>query len=142
MGELQFKKLTSSIKLFLTLGFYRGIIKVLEKQSMCPSREVNMRHMKEKFKEIYETFNLTLSEKFLGNEVSNLEKKLKDKDIKEWTLLKDALNMSGEIDERNFFAHSGLESNLTEVKKNNDEILIRYKEEEREKVKEWLRRYL
>ena len=132
------------IKLFLTLGFYRGIIKVLEKQSICPSREVNMRQMKEKFKKIYETFNLTLNEKFLGNEVSNLARKLKDKDIKEWTLLKCALEMSGEMDERNFFAHSGLESNLTEVKKNNDEILIRYKEEEEKlkKVKEWLKKNL
>lgn len=126
-------------KLFLTLAFYCGIIKVLRNHSIFISSEVKIEQMKEKFENIYKIFNLTLNENFLGNEVSNLIRKLRDKDMREWTLLNKVLEgRSGSKDPRNFFAHSGLEGNITEVKKVNNEILIRYKENE----KAWIEKCL
>lgn len=53
----------------------------------------------------------------------------------EWTPLKDVIGSEGGFDPRNFIAHSGLEKNVTEVKRINSEILLRYRQSREEKKK-------
>jgi len=54
----------------------------------------------------------------------------------DWRKLKEFLGYKGNYDHRNFLAHSGLERNAVEVKRENDKILLKYCEDLIKRVKE------
>ncbi|ADQ41977.1 CRISPR-associated protein, MJ1666 family [Caldicellulosiruptor acetigenus I77R1B] len=117
----------------LSLGFYIGIVNVLEKYNVtmfCHDTGIDIETVKNSFSEIYLIFRLHTNIVMLGNEVSNTQEKLKQiGDISTWTGLYriiDPDKSAGEIDPRNFFAHSGFERNATEVRTENDRVLVRY----------------
>jgi len=62
-----------------------------------------------------------------------IKKKLEEKTIDKWTTLS-SLMESGGWSDRNFRAHSGLEANVTCVKKEGEEIIFRYNKDDYEKV--------
>lgn len=72
----------------------------------------------------------------IEDDLYTLEQKLKEKEIKEWTIYNQLLgNRIGEPDKRNFLAHSGLEKNVVEVKKESEKLMLRYHEESLQTIK-------
>jgi len=62
-------------------------------------------------------------------DIYTLKKDLEGKEIKNWQIYNNVLGEKiGEPDARNFLAHSGFERNVTEVKKENGKLLLRYNE--------------
>lgn len=142
------------LKVLLTLGFYSGIIEILNKNGI----KINDRYeaisnleIEEKFgdteKSIYKIFSLDLNIKFVGNELRNLKegkdeegKKLKDKIPNDkWVLLKDYLpGGSADFNKRNFFAHAGFEKTITQVKKVNDILYFKYLENKKQEIRKIL----
>lgn len=123
-------------KAILTLGFYEGIVKVLNKYGVKKyEREdgINIEEIKNTFSQIYILFGLDLNRVFLGNEVGNTKVKIKNEvdDGKEWQLLIKIHRLGEKIglpDKRNYFAHSGLEGLVTEFRKESGKIFVRYAE--------------
>ncbi len=58
------------------------------------------------------------------------------KQATDWRELKEFLYYCGSYDHRNFLAHSGLEGNAVEVRKEDDKVLLRYREDLIGRVKE------
>jgi CRISPR-associated protein Csx1 len=139
---------TSYSKAILTLGFYAGLAEVLDFYGFKiydRNKGVSMNEIKEKFnndmkgdvknkqsKGVYDLFDIKLNRVFLGSEISNLEKKLENAAQDAWQLIVRFFDSKDKIqtpDKRNFFAHSGLEGLITEIKKTRNELFVRYAEE-------------
>jgi len=121
------------LKALLSLGFYLGIIRVLEMFNItmfCQDRGIELDTIKKNFIGIYDIFKIPTNYVMLGNEISNTEKFLNElDDIKNWTGLYKLISPSSsqtDPDERNYFAHSGFERNVTEVRMNEGKIFVRY----------------
>lgn len=122
------------LDVILSLGFYMGIVEVLERYNVtmfCEEDGLDINELKRVFAEIYSIFELPMNIIMLGNEVSNDTEKIeKVGEIPQWTRLRKIVDPTkpilDEADERNFFAHSGLEGNVTEVKYDGQSIRIRY----------------
>jgi CRISPR-associated protein Csx1 len=120
-------------KLFMILGLAVGIIRVLETREICKGIKegVYLSDIKRLFAEeensIYRYFELTTNIMYLQQEI---QKNFLDNEkliTNEWKLLKDITNQSStSINPRNFLAHCGFEKNITELKKLDRDVLIRY----------------
>ncbi len=136
------------LKVLLSLSFYIGIVKILKNGVNLRRDEEGMDiDSIENFKKIYEALGLTLNSTFLGKEVYNLkegkdeqENTLKNKATEEWSSLSSFIEgLQSEVDERNFFAHAGFERNITEVRKSEEKLYFRYKENMKETIKGFLK---
>ena len=136
------------LKTLLSLSFYEGIAKIFEYENINPTgdRGASLEEI-ERFKEVYKIFGLNLNITFLGNEIRNLaeakdseDMRLEDKVSEDWRSLNEFLyGEGGGFNPRNFFAHAGFERMITEVRKCNGKLYFRYRDQERNKVKEQLK---
>jgi len=73
----------------------------------------------------------------IANDIYQLKKDLGEKEIKNWKIYNEILERSiGEVDKRNFLAHSGFERNVVEVKKQDNRLMLRYREDNIETIAE------
>lgn len=121
------------IDAILSLGFYIGIVSVLEKYNItmfCQDTGIDLDLIKRNFFEIYTTFRLPTNYVMLSNEISNIQKVFEQMDdIDSWTGLYkiiDPQKLPGEPIDRNYFAHSGFERNVTEVRTEGKTVFVRY----------------
>jgi CRISPR-associated protein Csx1 len=138
------------LKIILSLGFYAGIVEVLENKNIKKydfEKGVGLDEIKHKAKCIYEIFNLNPLIHILGHEIYNLKegkdekgKKLIEKVSEKWEKLDKYLYGEGNsFKERNFIAHAGFERNITEVRKENNQLYFRYDSKFNEEIKSCLK---
>jgi CRISPR-associated protein Csx1 len=98
----------------------------------------------ERFAQLYSKLDLLLNKRFLERELNEINSK-KNMITQQWICLKalypegkreDALSPSDE--KRNFFAHSGLERTMVEVRKRDGELELRYIQNKLPTICEWL----
>ncbi len=146
------------LKVILSLGFYAGIVEVLQNNNIIKydlEKGAELDEIRKKFgsgdNSIYKIFNLDLLIPILGREIYNLseggreDKKLIEKVGEEWGRLDSYLYGEGQNFEiRNFLAHAGFERTVTEVRKDNDKLYFRYCPNEviENRVKSSLKEYL
>ncbi|SES90781.1 CRISPR-associated CARF protein Csx1 [Anaerobranca gottschalkii] len=123
------------VKSLLSLALYRGILTSLkntfEKINIANFKAdgVDMEVIRNVFEEVYINFNMESNYKLLSSEINNLLKnKSKIDDNNQWVPLWKIIGekSEGEIDQRNFFAHCGMERNVVDLKKSTDKIWIKY----------------
>ncbi len=139
--------LDSFLKFILSMGLYRGILNNLQRYNVSLKREVPIKEIKGSFPELYKIFELNLNNSFLINEIESIEK-LKYQIKENWRSLYEIFkegkennsHISGEIKDRNFFAHSGFEKTMTEVRRCGEDIFVRYKDEYKQQIKDFLKR--
>ncbi|MCS7201152.1 MAG: CRISPR-associated CARF protein Csx1 [Patescibacteria group bacterium] len=126
------------IKMLLSLSFYRGIVKVLEslKISKCDWVEIN--ELKQKFTEVYKRFGLNLNNVFLSRDVNNIKPEDMFNAV-EQSRSKQTEPNNINIDERNFFAHSGLVTHILDFELTH-ETEVRYKSEALDTIRKLLRK--
>lgn len=124
------------LKVLLTLSFYTGIVRVMAKYHISKKAEVSIEELKENFEKIYRCFGLDLNREILGHEISCLLKKdridglnLLDRVSNNWQSLSEFIAGEGDFQKRNFIAHAGFERTVTEVRKHNNSLYLRYKED-------------
>lgn len=135
------------IKTFLSLSFYLGILRILKELNIEKCEEISIDEISEKAKSLYKSFNLPpLYIELLEHEIRNLNegrgldgKTLKEKINSEWQILgKFLYGESQNIVPRNFLAHAGFERNSIEVKRQEEKIYVRYREDIIEKIRKIL----
>ncbi|ABP65699.1 CRISPR-associated protein, MJ1666 family [Caldicellulosiruptor saccharolyticus DSM 8903] len=117
-----------------SLCFYMGIVEVLERYNItmfCQQTGFDLEKLGQTFAQIYTIFGIPMNYTMLGNEISNDTEKIQQHgEIDKWTRLRKIVDpvksISDEPDERNFFAHSGLEGNVTEVRYDGEKVYVRY----------------
>ena len=128
------------LKVFHTIGFYMGLVDRLTSFGINKMDSVEIKNLCDSVRKLYSHYNLLLNDTVLGNEVSRIVAKIKE-DC-DWTSLNEIFYESGSDNgspqKRNFFAHAGLESNVTECNKTGEQIFIRYKVNWLNKIKNWL----
>ncbi len=125
------------LNLFFALSLYEGIKGLA---SVSPLRTT--KDLQTIFSKVYEKLGLGLNKRFLERDIREIEFYLLGHKSGEWETygeIKRKLRRCSD-EKRNFFAHSGLEENIVEVKIEDGEVLIRYKgdEEIKNKIKRWL----
>ena len=145
------------LKLILSVGFYLGIIEVIDKEGIKkydPQIGIKLSEIKEKFgsrdNSLYKYFDLLLNVEWLGKEIRNFKegKNKEGKSLKEcasevWQKISSFLYDGGysSKEKRNFLAHCGFEKNITEIRKDKSgEIWIRWDEKEADWVKKILKK--
>ena len=143
------------LKIILSLGFYAGIVEVLE--SNCVKNQekgINLNEIKEKFGSskgsIYDIFDLNLLVPLLGQEIYTLSeskdkdgKRLIDKVSNEWEKLDKYLyGEGGNFNRRHFLAHAGFERNITQVRGEANELYFRYDSNSESDIKGCLKEYI
>lgn len=123
-------------KSILMLSIYKGIVKILKNKEINVKDEVSLSELDQKFRDenltIYKYFDLMTNRAYLGHEISNnFEKKeIIETLTSEYKLFKEYFSGEGnDIHPRNFLAHCGFERNCLEVKREGEEIWLRYKNE-------------
>jgi len=143
----RFSKLDKNahIKTLLSLGFYQGLIKILNEKGVVeiPEEGVELKRLREISGEIYQLFNLGLNNTIVGNEVDKIKEITS---ALEWrpliTLIKYGGDKVTEPQKRNFFAHAGLEGNVTECRirqtPEGEKVHVRYTDRYHQTIKRWL----
>ncbi|MDI6714692.1 MAG: CRISPR-associated CARF protein Csx1 [Thermodesulfovibrio sp.] len=133
------------LKVFLALSFYMGIMRILKENSVQYKDCVSLAEIENNFSSIYQQFEMPLNEQLLKHEISNLTRPDKetrqtiiDKAKEEWQSLSEFLPGEGIFHSRNFIAHAGFERTVTEVKKLENKLYLRYKNDSLEKIKDAL----
>lgn len=133
------------LKVLLSLSFYIGVIRILSKHQLYAKYEAEIDEIKEKFTQIYKYFGLDLNREILGHEISNLKRKDKndgttliERASENWQSLSDFIYGEGEFQNRNFIAHAGFERTVTEIKKHDNKLYLRYKTDSINKIKKTL----
>ncbi len=130
------------LKSLLALGFYAGIIRILKESGVvrCSPEGVALNNLRKGFKKVYKAFNLMLNDTVLGNEIDRLERDLSPPP--QWSPLGGCLREGDPRvtppQKRNFFAHAGLERNVTECRKAEGTIFVRYREGDFQTIENWL----
>ncbi|MEM2491499.1 MAG: TM1812 family CRISPR-associated protein [Candidatus Bathyarchaeia archaeon] len=127
--------------LFFSIALYDWIVK---KRAELEGR-ATINGMRKAFAKIYEELGLPLNYRFLERDLKEIEGR-KEVIPNDWTPLDEVLEseMGGRgggaagDEKRNFFAHSGLEKTVVEVKRCGEEIELRYSRDGMKKIKEWL----
>lgn len=124
------------MEIICQLALYAGMTKMLQKHNIepiNPESGINLENLRIIFENILIQAGLNHSLVFLKNEVNNttwkINRYLKNTDqVGKWVGMYEVMeSRKSSPDERNFFAHIGLEANITEVKKDADEeIYVRY----------------
>lgn len=129
------------IKVFHSIAFYMSLVDRFINYGIDKINEVDLKRLCENFRKLYSYYNLLLNDTILGNEVDRIDDKIKE-DCS-WTSLNKIFYETGTNEgspqKRNFFAHAGLESIVTECCKQGDQIWVRYKEKWIDTIKNWLR---
>jgi CRISPR-associated protein Csx1 len=133
-------------KAFLMLAIYKGITKVLKTYEIAKKEEVSISELREKFveenKSLYKYFGLVQNRNYLSQEIKNNFDRNKDKFEKEYKLLKEYIGGEGEdFNPRNFLAHCGFERNSIYVRKDGEEILVKYREDRLKEIAKILMEY-
>lgn len=133
------------LKVLFSLSFYIGIIRILLKHQIYAKYEAEIDEIKEKFAQIYKYFGLDLNREILGHEISNLKRKDKndgttliERASENWQSLSDFIYGEGEFQNRNFIAHAGFERTVTEIKKHDNKLHVKYKADSINKIKRTL----
>lgn len=137
------------LKTLLAISFYYGITCMLERYNIHNSGDsgTDINSLRTSFEKIYEVFGLGLNNVILGNEVEKQKKALEqntDENTEEWKSLFCLLTINGDKKEtspqkRNFFAHAGFEQNITQYRIENGSLKLRYKDEQTDTIKRWLK---
>jgi CRISPR-associated protein Csx1 len=142
------------LKAIFSLGFYAGIVEVLDKNLKKCSDGVEICEIKNKFgsyeSSIYRFFGLETHIPLLGNELYNLEegykvdgKKLVEIVGEEWSkLMSFVRGEKQDFDERNFFSHAGFERTITEIRSKDKKLYFKYSENAEDKIKSVLLKYI
>jgi CRISPR-associated protein Csx1 len=133
-------------KAFLMLALYKGITKVLKTYEIAKKEEVSISELREKFveenKSLYKCFGLVQNRNYLSQEIKNNFDRNKDKFEKEYKLLKEYIGGEGEdFNPRNFLAHCGFERNSIYIRKDGEEILVKYREDRLKEIAKILMEY-
>jgi CRISPR-associated protein Csx1 len=132
--------------LFYSLALFKWISNEMEGLEIKDG--VSITEIKERFTKIYDKLDLSLNKRFLERDLSEIDNK-KNKVTQQWTCLNE-LYQEGTSEEkkekalstsdikRNFFAHSGLERTMVEVRKQNEELELRYIKEKLPEICKWL----
>ncbi|MEM0235646.1 TM1812 family CRISPR-associated protein, partial [Thermofilum sp.] len=125
-----------SLALFKWMSNEMGDLKEKDRASIT--------ELKEKTIQIYTKLGLLLNKRFLERDLKEIDDK-KDRVPEKWTCLKNLYPEEGRQgppsisdSKRNFFAHSGLERTMVEVRKYKEEIELRYIQEQLETIDKWL----
>ncbi|MEM3549346.1 MAG: CRISPR-associated CARF protein Csx1 [Thermofilum sp.] len=125
-----------SLALFKWMSNEMGDLKEKDRASIT--------ELKKKTIQIYSKLGLLLNKRFLERDLSEIYDK-KDRIPEEWACLKNLYpeeGMQGPLSvsdsKRNFFAHSGLERTMVEVRKYKEEIELRYMQEQLDLISKWL----
>lgn len=135
-------------KILLSLAFFHGLKKIVECKGYEGKEFAKLEELKD-FANILSKLNLQIQESLLKAEIhnnfehsdfnSNYDEKNPDN---KWIYLKDLLKYESyqiqKLNERNFFAHAGFERNITMVKKENNEIMVKYDKARLEEIKNFL----
>ncbi|PMP97179.1 MAG: TIGR01897 family CRISPR-associated protein [Thermodesulfobacterium geofontis] len=128
-------KMDAYRKVFLMLSLYLGIIKALKIYEIFPKSEVSLSELNSKFRDSQNTFfkhfGLISHRAYFAQELENnfYKKEINEKFTEKFKLLKEFIsgeNQDKDIKDRNFIAHCGFERNCVEVRKENQEIWLRY----------------
>ncbi len=137
---------TSIVNLLFTLGLYQSFKHFYEEIMMKNPTISNIRNT---FQGLYKKIDMGSNLRFLERDLKHIEKyksKIKEGELIELRNLintnkdqKIEINTPFSDEKRNFFAHSGLQRDYIQLKKNEeDELELYYKEEYFETVKKWL----
>jgi CRISPR-associated protein Csx1 len=118
-------------KAFLMLSIYKGIVKVLKEYKIYKKEEVGLEELARNFRDedqnFYNCFELKQNRAYFSHEYSNTFERMKDKIPEEYVLLRELIGgESNEINPRNFLAHCGFERNCVYVRRQGDNIFIKY----------------
>ncbi|MEJ5172401.1 MAG: CRISPR-associated CARF protein Csx1 [Hydrogenothermaceae bacterium] len=128
-------------RLFFMLALYYSISEVLECKCIDEKEVTALSEMEANLASIYKLFELYENANYLSHEINNNFKKNISKFTNEFELLTKFLEGGGRVDNidpRNFFAHCGFERNSVEVKKEDEEIWLRYREEKKKEIEKIL----
>lgn len=140
------------LKILFTLGFYYGICMMLKENRVKSHGDIGseIKSIKKAFYKIYEAFGLNLNKAILGNEIDRISDKSKtfiNKPFNNWKELyvilnhdKNKLDKYKSPNERNFFAHAGLEQNATQFRIEDGSLFLKYKDEYNKTLKNWLKK--
>jgi len=137
---------TSIVNLLFTLGLYQSFKQFYEEIMMKKPIISNIRNT---FQRLYEKIAMGSNLRFLERDLKQIEKYKSKINKGELIELRSLININKEQkreittqfsdEKRNFFAHSGLQRDYIQLKKNDeDELELYYKEEYLEIVKKWL----
>ncbi|HBT48527.1 MAG TPA: TIGR01897 family CRISPR-associated protein [Caldanaerobacter subterraneus] len=140
----------------LSLGFYAGILEVLEARGISKydyEKGIALEGIKQLFaseeNSIYELFELGTHVSILGKEIRNLcyggkEKSILNQATEEWNKVYNFID-EGEpssFEDRNFLAHAGFERNVTEVRKKEGKLYLRYDKNLEKKFLDCLKKHV
>ncbi|NMC68414.1 MAG: TIGR01897 family CRISPR-associated protein [Spirochaetales bacterium] len=121
------------IKTILSLFFLRGLINKIQENKIS-KKCITVNEIFNNTTKIYENLNLNIQSGLIKYELSNTFKNqnipLNIKDNEDFKKLNDILHQAGNdnLIERNFFAHAGFERTITLLKKENNDICLKYDE--------------
>jgi CRISPR-associated protein Csx1 len=119
------------------LGMYRGLLKLLEEKNIS-QKEVTLVELRSSTEAMYEKFELFSQLSLVGSEVSSNFRSVSE--TKDWVPLRNFLRYDiGEFEDRHFFAHAGFERNSVLVRKEGDNIWLKYAEEAKERIRNCVR---
>ncbi|MGC9204301.1 MAG: TM1812 family CRISPR-associated protein [Thermoplasmata archaeon] len=135
------------MNIFIIISIFSLIKKIIE-----GSGENTLNNIQKYFTKIYDDLNIPINKIFLNkeiesikslNRISNNWRKLVDikSTFNNQNILKNRIlkNIKGSYENRNFLAHSGLEENITYIKKDGENIYLKYNDSDLEKIKNWLK---
>ncbi len=149
---------TSYTKAILSLGFYQGIVEVLQAQGITKAQEIKipLLSVEQDFEQVYNKFMLSLNRTLLTNEIGKIKSKIESKkdqlETGKWysvSILEQGTSYLNAKNKRNFLAHSGLEKNITQFIIEQDNIYLRYADQYQDRqgnkretiplIKKWLK---
>lgn len=137
-------------KIFFSLALLHGLVKFLNVSRFNLCEYVTLETIENFADEIESKLGLKVQSGLIKNELYNNfkhgdfeEKYSKNNPENEWINLADLLkydNIQRDPNIRNFFAHAGFEKTMTQVKKENGQIVVKYKDDDKtiNKIKEFL----
>lgn len=133
--------------IILSFALYYNISGELERVKINNSSQdlISLNEIK-KFLEIYPRYNLNSNKELLERDLKNLDNLRSNLRPDEITTLAELekkkvnkkININININKRNFFAHSGFEANITQIKKQNNDLLIGYNTMYKDKLKNYI----
>jgi CRISPR-associated protein Csx1 len=136
-------------KAFLMLSIYKGIVKVLKEYMIYKKEEVEIEELARNFRDenqsFYNCFELKQNREYFSHEYSNTFERegerggIKDKIPEHYVLLREFIKgESDEIKPRNFLAHCGFERNCVYVRRQGDQVFVKYGSEVLSRIEEIL----
>lgn len=127
------------VNIFLTIALFKSIKENLN--NLKTRRNPTLMEFEESFNKFYEHLGLQLNLTFLDREISNIKRaatSLSEGEEKTYNELLEERPGRPQDPKRNFFAHAGLTYDAVLVKREKNEIKVRYREEQYRIIKEYL----